>query len=161
LFVNNINMIRNICFLILFLSFATSMNAQRIRFSKMKSVEYNTTYSEWNDWPDDWTTIPQETKIVMQITETLKGKNYKVTLFIDGAEASSITVTYDATKSAKIRKDWDDPYVNCYFDDAGDYIYAQKVSLEQLSKNTEPWKTINESTIYFCVLSENVAYAFR
>jgi len=154
-------MIRHFSFLLLFLLFATSMNAQRIRFSKMKTVEYNTTYKEWDDWPDEWTKIPDETRISMQIEEKVKGKVYKVTLFIDGEEASSISVTYDATKSAKLRKDWNDPYVNCYFDDAGDYIYAQKVSLEQLSKNTEPWKTIEDSTIYLCVLSENKTFAFR
>lgn len=154
-------MIRHFLFLVVFLTFASSMSAQKIRFSQMKSVEYNTEYEEWDEWPDEWTNIPEETKITMQIKETVKGKVYKVTLFVDDEESSSITVKYDAEKSAKVRKDWDDPYVNCYLDDVGDYIYAQKVSLEQLSKDTSPWKTIEDSTIYFCVLTENVTYAFR
>jgi hypothetical protein len=154
-------MVRQIFFIIAFLSFAYTMNAQRIRFSQMKSVEYNTDTEEWDEWPDEWTTIPEDTRVSMQIVETVKGKTYKVTLFIDGEESSSISVTYDGAKSAKVRKDWDDPYVNCYLDDAGDYIYAQKVSLEQLAKDSSPWKDIDDSTIYFCVLSENVTYAFR
>lgn len=154
-------MIRHFLFLVAFLTFASSMSAQKIRFSQMKSVEYNTEYEEWDEWPDEWTPIPEETKITMQIKETVRGKVYKVTLFVDDEESSSITVKYDAEKSEKVRKDWDDPYVNCYLDDVGDYIYSQKVSLEQLSKDTSPWKTIEDSTIYFCVLTENVTYAFR
>ena len=100
---------RQLFFIISFLSFAYTMNAQRIRFSQMKTVEYNTTYSEWEDWPDEWTTIPEETRISMQIVETVKGKVYKVTLFIDGEESSSISVRYDATKSSEMRKSWNDP----------------------------------------------------
>jgi hypothetical protein len=154
-------MIRVLFALVFFLFLGSNVDAQTIRFSKMKLVEYNTESEEWDDWPSEWTTIPEDTRISMHIAETVKGSVYKVTLYIDGEESSSITVTYDSKKSAKVREDWDDKYVNCYLDDAGDYIYAQKVSLEQLSKNTEPWKTINDSTIYFCILSENQAYAFR
>ena len=138
----------------------SSINAQSIRFTQSMYVEYHPEYSEWDAWPSDWTDLGEDTRITMYISEVVRGKVYNVILYLNGEESSNMNVRYDAEQSEKIRKDWDDPYVNCYYDDNGDYIYAQKVSLEQLSKDSTPWQN-EESQMYLWVLSENYGIALR
>jgi hypothetical protein len=138
----------------------SSINAQSIRFTQSMYVEYHPEYSEWDEWPSDWTDLGEDTRITMYISEVVRGKVYNVILYLNGEESSNMNVRYDAEQSEKIRKDWDDPYVNCYYDDNGDYIYAQKVSLEQLSKDSTPWQN-EESQMYLWVLSENYGIALR
>jgi len=105
-------------------------------------------------------TLSEEEKFSMLITEEVRGKVYKVVVYNNGEESATFSVHYDGELSAKIRDEWNDPYVNCYYDDNGDYIYAQNVSLEQLSEDSSPWED-HDSRIYFWILSENYAIALR
>jgi len=114
----------------------------------------------WDDWPSEWTDLGDDTRFTMYISEVVRGKVYNVILYLNGEETSNMNVRYDAEQSEKIRLDWDDPYVNCYYDENGDYIYAQKVSLEQLAKDSSPWED-SESQMYLWVLSENYGIALR
>lgn len=147
-------------FTIALLSFENA-SAQAIIFTAKKYIEYHPEYAEWDEWPDEWTSIDAESDLKMTITSLVKGKIYKVIFYNYGEELASITVRYDAALSEKKRVEWDDKYVNCYTDDNGDYLYAQKVSLQSLLDDNSTWATNEESMIYFWFLSENYALALK
>jgi hypothetical protein len=137
--------------------------SQKIRFTAAKYIEYHPAFQEWDDWPEDWTYFNDNTtgRLTMAISEAVRGKIYHVTMYKDGSPYFDMYLTYDAVKSAEKRRQWNDEYVNCYVDDDGDYLYAQKVSLQSLAEDTRPWATNEESKIYFWVFSQNFAMVLK
>lgn len=146
---------------VLFFFAVQNISAQAIIFTGKKYIEYHPDYAEWDEWPDEWTAIDQDLDFKMLITPVVKGKIYKVEIYGDGEAITEMTLRYDATLSEEKRIEWDDEYVNCYKDENGDYLYAQKVSLETLSIDNSTWASNKESKIYFWVFSENYALLFK
>lgn len=137
------------------------INAQAIVFTAKKFIEYHPEYAEWDKWPDEWTSVGQDQDFKMTITPVVKGKIYRVEIYNEGEEIAEMTLRYDATLSEEKRIEWDDEYVNCYKDENGDYLYAQKVSLESLSIDNSTWASNKESKIYFWMFSENYALVLK
>lgn len=137
------------------------INAQAIVFTAKKFIEYHPEYAEWDEWPDEWTSVGRDQDFKMTITPVVKGKIYRVEIYNEGEEIAEMTLRYDATRSEEKRIEWDDEYVNCYKDENGDYLYAQKVSLESLSIDNSTWASNKESKIYFWVFSENYALVLK
>ena len=134
--------------------------SQTIIFTGVKSIEYHPEYEEWDEWPDDWVTLEDENSFSMYISEEVRGKVYKVTLYQNDEYLDDVTVRYDPDKSVEIRESWDNEYINCYRDSNGDYIYAQNVSLEQLAEDSSPW-TDEDAFMYFFMFSENTGLLFK
>jgi hypothetical protein len=147
-------------FVIFFLA-VQNISAQAIIFTARKYIEYHPDYAEWDEWPDEWSPIDRDLDCKMLITPVVKGKIYKVEIYSDGEAITEMTLRYDAARSEEKRIEWDDKYVNCYKDDNGDYLYAQKVSLEGLSVDNTTWATNEDSMIYFWVFSENYALVLK
>ena len=152
---------KTIVFLSFLLTFTTFIQifSQKINFIQIKTIEYHPEYAEWDDWPE-WVSLTDDNKFSMYISEEVIGKVYRVIIYQNGKELSNMAVRYDANKSLELREAWGDPYVNCYYDENNDYIYAQKVSLEQLAKDSSPWKN-EDSIMYFWIFSQNTGIAFR
>lgn len=146
--------------IITFLSL-NNLSAQAIKFTGKKYIEYHPDYAEWDVWPDEWQTVDTEADFKMTIMPLVKGKIYKVIIYNYGENIASMTLHYDSNLSEQKRKEWGDKYVNCYKDDNGDCLYAQKVSLESLSEDNSTWATNSESMIYFWVFSENYALVLK
>jgi hypothetical protein len=138
----------------------SSINAQSIRFIQYKFVEYHPESSEWDEWPSEWSGLGEDSQFEMNISAVIKGKVFNVVLNLNGEEISNLNVRYDGAQTEQTRFDWKDPSVYCYYDENGDYIYTQNVSLEQLAKDSEPWKNEN-SQMYFLFFNDNYGYAFR
>lgn len=134
--------------------------AQRINFVQSKYIEYHPDHQLWDDWPDNWSNLDADHTFSMRISEEVRGKVYNVVITKNGETLSDLHVRYDATKTAEVRESWKNPYVNCYYDKNNDYIYAENVSLEQLSKDSEPWKN-HDSKIYLWIFSQNYGIALR
>jgi hypothetical protein len=137
-----------------------NVNSQKIKFIQIKTIEYHPEYSAWDDWPDNWFDLNEENKFSMYISEEVIGKVYRVIIYKNNEELTNMAVRYDPNKSSSMREEWDNPYVNCYYDDNGDYIYASNVSLEQLAKDSSPWKN-DDSIMYFWIFSQNLGIALR
>lgn len=148
-----------ICFLSL-LFIMNTVNAQAIRFTGVKTINYHPEYSEWDNWPKEWRTLEKSEQFTMSITEKVVGKVYGVTLYKNGELIDDATVKFDSEKSIQVRESWNTEYVNCYKDSNGDYIYTQNVSLEQLSKDATPWKE-HDSMVYFWLFKSNLGIALR
>ena len=149
--------------LFIFIAFLSihNLSAQAIIFTGKKYIEYHPDYAEWDEWPDEWSTIDQDMDCKMLITPVVKGKIYKVEIYSEGEAIAEMTLRYDAARSEEKRIEWGDKYVNCYKDDNGDYLYAQKVSLEGLSVDNTTWATNEDSMIYFWMFSENYALVLK
>lgn len=144
----------------LFLLITSAATAQTIIFTGVKTIEYHPKYNEWDEWPDQWVAIEEDEEFSMYISEEVIGKIYKVVLYKNGRVLNEATVRFDGEKSGEIRESWDNEYINCYRDGNGDYIYTQNVSLEQLSKDSEPWRD-QDSVIYFWLFESNMGIALR
>jgi len=136
------------------------LKVKKINFIQIKTVEYHPEYSEWDSWPENWFDLDEDNKFSMFISEEAVGKVYRVIIYKNNEELSNMAVRYDPEKSLTMREEWDNPYVNCYYDENGDYIYASSVSLEQLAKDSSPWKN-EESIMYFWIFSQNYGIALR
>lgn len=148
--------------LITFLSILTikSVYSQRIDFIQVKGIEYHEEYELWDDWPDEWVDLNGTVKYYMIISQEVRGKVYKVYLYANGELIMSSSVWFDSEKSKSVRVQWDSPYVNCYVDELGNYIYAENVSLEQLALDSSPWKR-DDSRMYFWLFDLNLGLALR
>ncbi len=134
--------------------------SQSIKFIGLKTIAYHPEYQEWDSWPDQWYPLSEAETFSMYISEEVIGKIYKVVLYKNGVQFTEAAVRYDSQKSIEVRDAWSNKYVNCYKDADGDYIYTVNVSLEQLSKNADPW-TDKDSIIYFWFFSANIGIALR
>jgi hypothetical protein len=144
----------------LFILTLKSAYSQRIDFIQVKGIEYHEEYELWDDWPDEWVDLNGTEKYYMIISQEVRGKVYKVYLYVNGELIMSSSVWYDSEKSKSVRVQWDSPYVNCYVDELGNYIYAENVSLEQLALDSSPWKR-DDSRMYFWLFDINLGLALR
>lgn len=152
---------KSLKFCLFLLLFSTNyLFGQNIKFIGLKTIAYHPEYQEWDDWPDEWYNLSDEESFSMYISEEVVGKIYKVVLYKNKVKFNEAVVRYDSQKSVEVRDAWDNQYINCYKDSDGDYIYTANVSLEQLSKNSDPW-TDSESVIYFWLFSANTGIALR
>jgi hypothetical protein len=56
-------------------------------------------------------------------------------MYKNGGSYVDLYVQYDPEKTAQVRENWDNEYVNCYKDANGDYLYAQDISLKSLTED--------------------------
>lgn len=145
---------------ILTILFVFNAKSQKINFIQIKTIEYQTDIEEWDNWPDVWIDLDESNKFSMYIQEQVAGKVYKVIIYQNNEELSNMSVRFDSDKSSSIREEWDNPYVNCYYDDNDDYIYLENVSLEQLANDSSPWKD-EDSIMYLWIFSQNLGIALR
>ncbi len=52
-------------------------------------------------------------------------------------------------------------FVHCYVYNNSDYLFTQKISLQSLVEDTTPWRTNEESKIYFWVFCQNFAMVLK
>lgn len=143
-------------FTILALFFSTSI-CSKAQSSQIICSSHKETYKIngiWGQWPSYWTTFKSEggSNPIVRITtisEDTDGNIYYLKLIIDGIIEEDLFVIYDSNKTAQVRKDWNDEYVNCYVDENDDYIYTQKVSLQSLARDPTEWSKMKIQCFIF------------
>lgn len=148
----------------LFFSFNLFAQSSEIACSAYKQVyRFSGT---WAEWPNHWTTYSSEgrAKPVVRVTNMGEGYNgniYRLQMFVSGKVEADFYVHYDSQKTASVREDWDDEYVNCYIDNNGDYIYTEGFSLKTLVDSSRIWATNEDSKLYFFIFSEDYAVVVK
>jgi len=99
----------------------------------------------WEKWPSRWSDLTKET--VIQISKAA-GSKYRIEYIIAGKTKLDYYVIYDATETAKVRKNNDNQRLYCYVDDDGDSIWTDGFSLLELVEDVSIWSK-SGSNIYF------------
>lgn len=125
------------------------------------SKEIGRTNGKWDSWPANWKVYASEGKVNPNVQITTVGdpedEMYNLKYSVGGFVLADLTVIYDSELSGKIRKQWNDQYVNCYMANTGNYIYLQGVSLEMLANDSSAWRTNSRSCLYIWMPDKNKA----
>jgi len=143
------------------------MYSQSCRIVATSYKQINKTNGEWGDWPSYWTSYKSEGRSnpVIKITTISEGSDgdfYNLKMYIDDKVQADFNVKYDPDKSSKMRKEWDDDYVNCYREMNGsDYVFTEKVSLKSLVEDNDAWASNEDAKLYLMVYSQNMAVVVK
>ncbi|MGD1894966.1 MAG: hypothetical protein ACFB15_30760 [Cyclobacteriaceae bacterium] len=148
---------------IVFLSITLSASAQS---SQLVCTAYKQIFrfsGDWGKWPNHWTSYKSEGRSnpVIRVTTVSEDEYYRIQMFSEGSVMADFYVQYDPEASQQKRRDWNDEYVNCYRDPAGDYVYTQKVSLKSLASDPSAWANTQNAILYLWVFSEDMAVLVR
>lgn len=142
-----------------------SVNAQTGTIGLTAYMHTTLENGKWLPWSNNWINYLEEgTQHNPTIQITRMGQDpyvYNMRYFTDEGMVANFDVVYDGEKSSQMRKQWNDNVTNCYKDDAGDYIYVRKTSLDELCQKPDKWKDYENSEIYMYIQSEKFAVVVK